>query len=129
MIKFIFLLTIFLISIASLSFIITQPLIFLILIPLIGVLIILFTDLSKINETNYVTNTSAEITSTGYVSNVKKLITLTLISIIKPLTEPSVISGTSVYLRRSSQSNTQNSIFFIIALFFSLLNLFISMVM
>ena len=52
MIKFIFLLTIFLISIASFSFIITQPLIFLILIPLIGVFIILFTDLSKINKIN-----------------------------------------------------------------------------
>ena len=50
--KIIIFLTIFLISIISSSYIITQPIVFLILIPLIGVFIILFIYLSKINKIN-----------------------------------------------------------------------------
>ena len=156
MIKFIFLLIIFLISIISFPFIVTQPLLFLILIPLIGVFIILFIDFSMVNKIGVNTSTITatppvpvqdvfEKSNSNHYSqgqgvanqNIKETVSPFVTHKLKLLIN-SLIKG--FYLLRSSTNtatlqdnnqNTQNvnSILFIIALFFSLINFIISMIM
>jgi NADH:ubiquinone oxidoreductase subunit 4 (subunit M) len=84
-----------------------KPILYLILIPLIGVLIILIIDFSTVN--NKINNSSITNFNQNKISLIKFL--NKLMNVITP------------------SSQNFNSLFFIIALFFSLLNLFISMIM
>jgi hypothetical protein len=126
MINLILFLIIFIISILSLSFIITQPILFLILIPLIGVLLILFLDLNIINHNKE---------NTLSTTNLKELpqILLFFINLLKKINGtiiPHTQEQTSLNLQAVNDKYLNiNSLFFIIALFFSLLNLIISMIM